>query len=84
MHNAGMDILFVRAALLIVSAVCILWGGMISFSQRFFSYWQNTHWKESNNGQWSDTSRKANRLGVGFGAFVFGIALAYFVLFEMH
>jgi hypothetical protein len=84
MHNVDMHILYVRVALLFISAAYIVWGGMISFSDRFFSYWQNTHWKETNNNQWSGASRKANRLGVGFGAFVFGIALAYFVLFEMH
>lgn len=77
-----MDIFYVRAAILIISIGSIVWGGMISFSERFFEYWQNNHWKESNNRQWADTSRKANRLGVGLGAFVFGIALAYFVLFE--
>lgn len=78
-HNAGMNVVYVRVALLILSIVCIAWGGMISFSQRFFSYWQDTHWKETNNNQWSDASRKANRLGVGLGAFMFGIALA-----ELH
>ena len=84
MQTAGMDILYVRAALLTISAICVVWGGMITFPERFFSYWQNTHWQEANDDQWSGASRKANRLGVGFGAFVFGIALAYFVLFEMH
>ena len=74
-HNAGMNVLYVRVALLILSIVCIAWGGMISFSERFFSYWQDN--------QWSDASRKANRLGVGLGAFMFGIALAYLVLFGM-
>ena len=75
MHNTGMDIFYVRAAILIISIGSIVWGGMISFSERFFADWQNTHWKESNNRQWADTSSKANRLGVGLGAFVFGMTL---------
>jgi hypothetical protein len=70
--------------LLVVSVVCIIWGGLISFSDAYFKYWQNSYWKESKNNQWSDNSRKVNRLGTGFGAFLFGLALAYFVLFQMH
>ena len=54
MHNTGMDIFYVRAAILIISIGSIVWGGMISFSERFFAYWQNTHWKESNSSQWAD------------------------------
>ena len=79
-----MNILYVKIVFLFISAVCIIWGGLVSFSDKYFTYWQNTHWKEENNNQWSESSRKANRLGTGFGAFVFGLALAYFVLFEMH
>jgi hypothetical protein len=79
-----MDTMFVRIGFLFISAVCIVWGGLITFSDKYFTYWQNTYWKEKNNNQWSDPSRKANRLGAGFGALVFGIALAYMVLFEMH
>ena len=79
-----MDILYVRIGLLFISAICIVWGGLISFSDKYFTYWQNTYRKETNSNHWSDSSKKVNRLGTGFGAFVFAIALAYFVLFEMQ
>jgi hypothetical protein len=41
-----MDISYIRIGLLFICAICIIWGGLISFSKKYFTYWQNTYWKE--------------------------------------
>ena len=71
-----------KLLLLFLSIVCVLWGGLISFSDEYFAYWQNTYWKEAKRNQWSNRSRTVNRYGTGLGAFLFGIALGYLVLFD--
>lgn len=79
-----MEIAYIRIAFFLISAACVLWGALIVFSEKYFSYWQNRYWKERNDGQWSETSIKANRLGTGLGSLIFGLALAYFALFQMQ
>lgn len=79
-----MNILYFKAALLLISAVCILWGGLITLSERYFRYWQNAYWKEENEHQWSIESTKINRWGKGFGALIFGIGLAYLAIYQIH
>jgi hypothetical protein len=79
-----MDILYIRISLLSISLLCITWGGLIAFSNKYFSYWQNTYWKEKHHKQWSRSSVKVNRWGTGLGALIFGIALAYFVFFQIN
>lgn len=74
----------VKTGFLVISIVSIFWGARITFSNKYFTYWQNKFWKEKNNSQWSTESVKVNRWGTGFGALIFGIALAYFVIFQMQ
>lgn len=75
--------LYIKSVLLFISGICILWGGLITFSERYFTYWQNAYWKEEGNRHWSEKSIRINRWGKGFGALIFGIALVYIVLFIM-
>ena len=79
-----MDILYIKIVLLCIGVVCIVWGGLITVSERYFKYWQNTYWKEGHDHQWSKESIKINRWGKGFGALVFGTALIYFAIIQIH
>jgi hypothetical protein len=80
----SMEAILIKTGLLLISANFIFWGARISFSEKYFRYWQNKYWKETNDSQWSDASVKVNRRGTGLGALLFGIAVTYLVLFEMH
>lgn len=79
-----MDIVYIKTGLLLISGNFIFWGARIVFSDKYFSYWQNKYWKEKDGHQWSDSSVKVNRIGTGFGSLIFGIVMAYYVLFEIH
>ena len=72
-----------RLCFIFLGATSILWGGLIVFSKKYFEYWQNTHWAEPDNNQWSKDSARSNKFGVGLGALLFGIAIVWFALFKM-
>ena len=50
-------------------------------SDKFFTYWQNTHWKERNNAQWSPKSVDYNRYGTALGSAVAGAAIVVAVIY---
>lgn len=75
------EIIAVKGALLIASALCFYWGLRIIFSDRYFSHWQDAHWKETNDGQWSGGSVKFNRYGRSLRAIGVGLAMLYIVFF---
>jgi hypothetical protein len=72
-----------RLAYLVIGIASAVWGGRITLSKAYFHYWNNKHWMEANNGQWSNESLRANKIGVGLGAFLFGVALTYYAIFKM-
>lgn len=81
---SNMDIIWIKIGLLVISANFIFWGARIVFSDQYFNYWQNKYWKEKNNHQWSASSVAVNRWATGLGSLLFGIAMTYIVLFQIH
>jgi hypothetical protein len=75
---------YVKIGLLFISIVCIAWGGLITFSEKYFTYWQNAYWERKNSKQSSVWGKDLNRYGTGLGTFLFGVALTYFVIFQMQ
>ena len=57
------------------------WGLMIMFSDKYFSRWQNTWWREEDNKQWTPENVKFNRYGRGLRAIIIGAGLVYIALF---
>lgn len=78
-----MDILYVRLGFGLFGLVFVLWGGAITFSNRYYEYWRSKYWGEDRDLGWLGKSRNVNRWGTCFGGFVFGLAVLYFVIFQM-
>ena len=54
---------------------------MIMFSDKYFSRWQDTWWREEDNKQWTPENVKFNRYGRGLRAIIIGAGLVYIALF---
>jgi hypothetical protein len=65
----------------LISIPLLVWGFMITFSDRYFSSWQNTVWREPGDKQWSPENVKFNRYARGLRAILTGAVLLYIALF---
>ena len=70
-----------QAALAIGGAFCLYWGFSILLSDSYFTRWQNTHWKESNDEQWSNESMRYNKFVRPLCTIGLGVGLLYLLLF---
>lgn len=76
-----MTTLFIKFGLLLIGLIFATFGFLIVFSNQFFKYWNNLHWREKDNKQWSEESIKVNRFGTGLGSLLLGLFIIYLTLF---
>jgi hypothetical protein len=81
-HRTVAILLIARIFFFCLGLLAAVWGGRIVFSDDYFAYWNEMHWKEPNSHQWSPESVNANRWGTGAGALIVCGALFYFMLFH--
>lgn len=75
-----MDTLVVQFLLLVLGGVCFAWGFFIMGNDRFYKWWRDRYWKESNNEHLTLGRHILNRYVEGTGMIGLAIILAYFAL----
>jgi hypothetical protein len=76
-----MAFILIKIVLSIGAFACFYWSFLILFSDKYFTRWQNTHWKEENDEQWSEGSVKFNRYARTIRTIVMGFIMLYVVFF---